>query len=406
MNPQRLYLDHAATTPCCRKAWEAMKPYFLTSYGNPNSIHAEGRAAREAVREARATIAALLTCAPSEIVFASGGTEANNLAIRGVLTEGRPPSHVVSTRIEHLSMIRTCESLAADGVEVTYVDVDRHGRVSPANVIQALRPNTALVTLSHANNEIGTIQPIGEIARTLKAERPDVLLHVDAVQTAGHIPISLNGSGIDLLTLTAHKFYGPKGIAALYVREGVHLKAVLSGGGEEGALRVGTESVGLVVGLATALQYATDRMAVESEYWRSVRDYVITELGNRLEECVLNGHPTERLATNVNVSFRGVSGEDLVLLLDRRGIAASTGSACTTGKVDPSHVLTVIGRSREEALGALRLSFGEACREVEPASLVSLLVSLVEEQRSTNYRPVFPGKMESSVWSRELETVS
>lgn len=382
MNESFLYLDHAATTPCSRESWGAMSDYFLESYGNPNSMHAMGRRARAAMERARDRIGAQLGATGREIAITGGGTEANNMAIRGAALGRAGARHIVTSRIEHVSTLRSCASLEAEGFEVSYVAADAYGRLDPVRVAAAVRDDTALVTFAHANNEIGTIQQVAAIAAAVKARNPKTLVHCDAVQTAGHLPIDVRAMGVDLLTLTAHKFYGPKGIAAVYVRQGVEIAPLLFGGGDERRLRVGTESVPLAVGMAVALEQSCARMKQRDEEWRPVRDAVIARLQERLEGVLLNGHPTERLATNVNVSITGLSGEDLVLLLDRAGICASTGSACTTGRVDPSHVLLAIGRDRDEALAALRLSFGDACRGLDVDALVETIVRIASARRA------------------------
>ena len=383
MNSTHFYLDHAATTPCCCESWQAMSVYFLEEYGNPNSIHTMGRRARGAVDDARAQIARCLGAMPSEIAFSGGGTEANNVAIRGAAVARRAYGrHVVTTAIEHVSTLRTCARLREEGYDVTQVRPDEYGRIGPAAVAAAVRHDTVLVTLAQANNEIGTIQPIGEISSAVKRVNPRVLIHCDAVQTAGHLPIDVNALGVDLMTLTAHKFYGPKGIGAVYVRNGVELAPMLYGGGDEKRLRVGTESVPLAVGMAVALERACSSMADRDVEWRPIRDSLIAGLLTRLSGVMLNGHPVERLSSNVNVSIAGVNGEDFVLLLDRAGVCASTGSACSTGQIEPSHVLLAIGRDREEALGTLRLTFGNASRGVDVDWLIDTIVNIALRQRS------------------------
>lgn len=384
MSSDFLYLDHAATTPCSAESWGAMSDYFLEHYGNPNSIHAAGRKARGAIEGARERIARQLGASGPEIAFTGSGTEANNMVIRGAAgARGRREGHIVTTAIEHVSTLRACERLEQEGFSVTHVPPDSLGRIDAQAIAGAIRADTILVTVAHANNEIGTIQPIDEISRAVKSIRADILLHCDAVQTAGHLPIDVRASGIDLLTLTAHKFYGPKGIAALYVRRGIELAPLLFGGGDERRLRVGTESVPLAVGMAVALEQSCARMQQRDEEWQPIRDAFIGALTNALDGVLLNGHPTERLSTNVNVSIAGMSGEDLVLLLDRKGICASTGSACTSGRIEPSHVLLAIGRDRDEALAALRLTFGDACRGVlDVGSLVQTIVDIVTKRRS------------------------
>lgn len=383
MTKKFLYLDHAATTPCSRESWGAMSDYFLTDYGNPNSIHSAGRRARVAIEDARGRIAAQLGARGREIAIIGGGTEANNMAIRGAAIAHRHRGmHIVTSRIEHVSTLRACARLQDEGFDVTYITPDAYGRIDPAAAGAAVRGDTVLVTLAHANNEIGTIQPIERITAAIKAANPRTLVHCDAVQTAGHLPIDVEAMGVDLLTITAHKFYGPKGIAALYIRRGVELCPLLFGGGDERRLRVGTESVPLAVGMAVALEQSNAAMTRRDEEWLPVQRRFIEGLTERLGGVLLNGHPTERLTTNVNVSIPGVNGEDLVLVLDREGICASTGSACTTGRIEPSHVLLAIGRDREEALAALRISFGDACSGLDVEWLIDTVARIAERRRS------------------------
>lgn len=380
-----LYLDHASTTPCREDVWETMKEYALFDYGNADSLHVLGRHAREAVNAARKSLAEQLGCSSKEIIFTAGGSESDNIAILGVAGKhvGR---HIITTKIEHLAVLQTCERLEAEGFDVTYLDVDEHGLIDPEGVLQAIRSDTVLVSIAHTNNEIGTIQPIAEISQLVKTRRPDIIFHSDAVQAVGHIEIDVEALGVDLLSFTAQKFYGPKGIGGLYVRSGVELKPRIAGARRERALEIGTLSVPLIVGMALALQRARSALESKREYWFPIRDKIIDGL-LAIEGSRLNGHPTRRLATNISVCFSGVSGEDVVLQLDRLGICASTGSACTTGIVEPSHVLTALGVSRREALGALRLSLGDACLDLDHEKLVDQIGHIVEELRSTNYSP-------------------
>lgn len=383
-----LYLDHAATTPCRGEVWEAMRSDSLTDFGNPNSIYSLGRRARKVVEEARQTIADCLGCEAQELVFTSGGSESNNLALRGVALANRDRGrHIVTTRIEHHSVLHTCQDLETEGFGVTYLKVDEYGQVAPEQVARSLREDTILVSIMHANNEIGTIQPIAQITQTVKERKPDVIFHTDAVQTVGHIDTDVEALGVDLLSFTAHKFYGPKGSGGLYVRDGVRLQPQIAGGGQERGLRSGTESVSQIVGMALALKLACEEMQREHAYWIPIRDRLIEGLLSHIEDSRLNGHPSSRLPNNVNVSFLGVSGEDLVLRLDMVGICASMGSACTAGSIEPSHVLTALGLSRAWALGALRLTLGHGCRGIQTDQVVRQVRETVEELRSTSYMP-------------------
>jgi cysteine desulfurase len=382
-----LYLDHASTTPCREEVWDCMREFALSDYGNPDSLHVLGRRARAAVDAARQEIEECLGCVSGEIFFTSGGSEADNLALCGVAAaykhRGR---HIITTKAEHLAVLHTCQALEAEGFDVTYLDVDEHGRVSPEEVRRALRDDTIIVSVMHVNNEVGTIQPIKEIVRLVKEHRRDIIFHTDAVQAVGHIEVDVEELGVDLLSFTAQKFYGPKGIGGLYVRDGVQLTPLIAGVRRKRGLEFGTLSVPLIVGMGLALKLAYREMRAERERWIPLRDCIIEGLLS-IGDARLNGHPTERLPTNVSVSFLGVRGEDVVLRLDRLNICASTGSACTSGIVEPSHVLTSMGLSRGWALGALRLSLGRACRGVEPDRLVKQIAHIVEDLRSTNYIP-------------------
>lgn len=383
-----LYLDHAATTPCRPEVWKAMEPYFLTEFANASSIHRLGRRARQVLEEARATVACVLGCDDHEIVFTSGASESSSLALRGAARASRNRGgHIVTTRIEHAAVLDTCGALALEGFEVDYLEVDRFGRVSADQVAHAVRDDTVLVCLAHANSEIGTVQRIPEITRAVKARNERALVYVDAVQTAAHLDINLRTWGVDLVGFTAHKFYGPKGIGGLFVKDGVPVQPLITGGGQERGLRSGTESVALAVGMGEAIRLARSEMAAEQAYWTPIRDRLIAGLLAEITDCRLNGHPVERLPTNVNVSFLGADGEDLVLRLDRVGFHLSTGAACSTGRVDPSHVLTALGLPRTWALGTVRFSFGAACKELEVGELVSHTRRMVTELRATHYTP-------------------
>lgn len=385
---ERFYLDHAATTPCRPEVVEAMVPYLTEQYGNPNCMHFHGRDARRAVEEARKRIANCLGCTALEIIFTSGGSESNNLAVRGATfaNAGRG-RHLITTRIEHHSVLHSFRALEAAGFSVTYLNVDGNGHVTPEQVAAELREDTVLVSIMHANNEVGTIQPIAAISRAVKARCPAVLVHTDAVQTVGHVHTNVQELGVDLLTFTAHKFYGPKGVGGLFMRSGVQLEAQILGGGQERGLRSGTEPVSLIVGAARALEIACRELADEETYWSQVRNRIITGLLTEIEDSQLNGHPYERLPNNVNVSFLGVNGEDLVLRLDRVGFSTSTGSACTTSIIDPTHVLTAMGMHRSWALGSCRLTLGHGCHGLVPAELIRTIREVVAELRSTSYRP-------------------
>jgi len=383
MRDDAIYLDYAATTPLDPRVLEAMMPYLTEKFGNPNSIHAFGREARKAVDEAREKIAALLNCRPSELVFTSGGTESDNLALRGVAAAYRQKgNHIVTTAIEHHAVLHTCRALQDEGFEVTYLPVDEHGLVTPEQVAEAITDRTILVSIMHANNEIGTMEPLADIVRAVKEKRPDVLVHTDAVQTVGHIPVDVEALGVDLLSFAAHKFYGPKGVGGLFVRRGVKLVPQLTGGGQERNRRSGTENVAGIVGMAKALEIAVAEMPTEIPRLQTLRDELINGVLAQIPDSRLNGHPTQRLPHNANFSFFGVEGEALLLQLDLHGIAASSGSACTSGSLEPSHVLLALGLSREWALGSLRLTLGRFTTRQHLERVLSVLPSIVEKLRA------------------------
>jgi cysteine desulfurase len=383
MTEERIYLDYAATTPLDPRVLEAMMPYMTEHFGNPNSIHSFGREARRAIDEAREKIAQLLNCQPSEIVFTSGGTESDNLALRGVAEAYRHKgNHIVTTAIEHHAILRTCKALEDMGFSVTYLPVDEHGLVSPEQVAEAVNERTILVSVMHANNEIGTIEPIAEIVRAVKEKRPDTMVHTDAVQTVGHIPVDIQELGVDLLSFSAHKFYGPKGIGGLFVRKGVRLVPQITGGGQERNRRSGTENVAAIVGMAKALELAVEEMPTELPRLQALRDELITGVLSRIPETRLNGHPTLRLPHNANFSFRGIEGEALLLQLDLNGIAASSGSACSSGSLEPSHVLLALGLDYELAIGSLRITLGRFTTREHILRLLDLLPKVVEKLRA------------------------
>jgi len=361
---RQVYLDNAATTKVRREVAEAMVTFMTQDYGNPSSIHSAGRTAREAMEVARANVARLINARPSEIIFTSGGTEADNLAILGVgrrAVAGK--NHIITSQIEHHAVLHTCEYLEGHGFTVTYLPVDADGMVDPAAVREAITPHTALVTIMHANNEVGTIEPVETIGSICRAA--GVPFHTDAVQSAGKIPIDVQAMNVDLLTLSAHKMYGPKGAGALYVRRGIRLEPQQHGGAHERKLRAGTENVPGIVGLGVAAGLAADELPTTQAYLQSMRDALIDGL-LRLPNTKLNGHRTRRLPHNVNVSFRDIEGESILLALDMMGIAASTGSACSSGSLSPSHVLLAMGNTHQDAQGSIRMTLG---RDNQPADV-------------------------------------
>jgi cysteine desulfurase len=376
-------LTYAATTPLDPRVLEAMLPYMTERFGNPNSIHSFGREARLAIDEAREKIAQLLNCQPSEIVFTSGGTESDNLALRGVAEAYRQKgNHIITTAIEHHAVLRTCKALEDMGFSVTYLPVDEHGLVSPEQVAEAVNERTILVSVMHANNEIGTIEPVAEIVKAVKEKRPDILVHTDAVQTVGHISVDIQELGVDLLSFSAHKFYGPKGVGGLFIRKGVRLVPQLTGGGQERNRRSGTENVAGIVGMAKALEIAIAEMSNELPRLQSLRDELIAGVLNRIPDSRLNGHPTQRLPHNANFSFRGIDSETLLLQLDMHGIAASSGSACSSGSLEPSHVLLALGLDYELAISSLRLTLGRFTSHEHILRVLDLLPNIVERLRA------------------------
>ncbi len=375
-----IYFDHAATTPVRPEVLEAMLPYFTEKFGNPSSVYKLAQANKKAIDDARATVAKILGAQPNEIYFTSGGTEADNWALKGMAEALRKQgNHLITTKIEHHAVLHTCEDLEKHGFEVTYLDVDENGLVTPEQVEKAIKKETILISIMYANNEIGTIMPIAEIGKI--ARKHGVIFHTDAVQAVGQLRIDVNRDQIDLLSLSGHKFYGPKGIGALYVRRGLPLPSLLHGGGQERRRRAGTENVPGIVGMAKALELAYQDLEAKTAKIQALRDYMIEGIYQRIPHCRLNGHRTLRLPNNVNFSFAFVEGESLLLLLDMEGIAASSGSACTSGSLDPSHVLLAIGLPHELAHGSLRLTLGEDNTREEVDLLLEKLPLFVQRMR-------------------------
>ncbi len=362
----QIYADNAATTKMSRASIDAMLPYMETYYGNPSSLHSVGQRAAEALADARARIAARLGCQPREITFTSGGSEADNQALISAarLGEKKGKKHIISTAFEHHAVLHTLEKLKKEGFDVELLPVGSTGTVTAAQVAAAIRPDTCLVSVMYANNEIGSVMPIAEIGAVCRAA--GVLFHTDAVQAAGHLPINVKEQNIDMLSLSGHKFHGPKGIGALYARQGILLTPVIEGGAQERGKRAGTENIPAIVGMAAAFDEACEHMAENTAYISALRDKLIAGL-SPIPHSALNGDPVNRLPGNVHFCFEGIEGESLLLLLDARGICASSGSACTSGSLDPSHVLLAIGRPHEIAHGSLRLTLCETntAEEVE-----------------------------------------
>lgn len=388
-----IYADNAATTKMSKTAINAMLPYLENLYGNPSSLYEFGQKAKEALEDARSRIAACLGADAREITFTSGGSEADNQAILTAAALGarKGKKHIVSTAFEHHAVLHTLEKLKKQGFEITLLDVHSNGVVTSQQVAEAIREDTCLVTVMYANNEIGTIQPIGEIGAVCREK--GVLFHTDAVQAVGHLHIDVKAQQIDLLSLSAHKFHGPKGVGALYVRRGIPLETVISGGGQERGKRAGTENVPAIMGMAAALEEACTGMEENSRKLTLLRDRLIAGL-NRIPYSELNGAKEPRLPGNVNFCFEGIEGESLLLLLDEKGICASSGSACTSGTLDPSHVLLAIGRPHEVAHGSLRLSLGEEMTEKEIDSIIEAVTDVVTRLRSMSpfWRDLTTGK--------------
>jgi cysteine desulfurase len=375
-----VYMDHAATTFLKPEVIAAMAPYFSQYFGNPSSLYRFAGEPRKGVDAAREQVAAALGAAPAEIFFTAGGSEADNWAIKGVaLANRKRGDHIVTTAIEHHAVLHTCEWLEKQGFSVTYLPVDKFGRVDAGDVEEAITGRTILVSVMTANNEIGTIQPVARIGTI--AHDHDVLFHTDAVQAIGAVPIDVEGMNIDLLSLSGHKFYGPKGTGALYVRRGTRLENLVHGGGQERGRRAGTENVPGIVGLGRAIEVATADIEGHNRRLAAMRDRLIREVLSTIPDSRLNGHPTERLANNANFSFRYVEGESILLMLDAHGICASTGSACSSASLEPSHVLLATGLPHEEAHGSLRLTLGDANTPDDVEYVLSVLPEVIGRLR-------------------------
>ncbi len=385
---RRVYLDNAATTAVKPEVVQAMLPYFTEYFGNPSSLHGFAREARAGLDKARTQVAVALNATPDEIIFNGGGTEGDNTVLRGVaLRYAQKGKHIITTAIEHHAILHTAEALKKElGYEITYLPVDEFGRVTAQQVAEAIRPDTILVSIMFANNEVGTIMPIAEIG-ALCRER-GVLFHTDAVQAVGHVPIDVHAMNIDFLSLSAHKFHGPKGVGALYVRKGLRLPSFIYGGGQEKSRRAGTENVPGIVGLGAAIELAVTNIERNNAHMTKLRDLLMDGISASIPEVKLNGHPTERLSNNVNFSIRYIEGEGMLLLLDLNGIAASSGSACTSGSLDPSHVLLAMGLPHEIAHGSLRLTLSDDTTEEDITYVLDVLPKVV--QRLRDMSPLYP----------------
>lgn len=395
MTEKRIYLDNAATTKMSKTAINAMLPYFEETYGNPSSLHSAGQKANEALVDARGRIARLIGCEANEITFTSGGSEADNQAIVSAarIGERKGKKHIVSTAFEHHAVLHTLEKLKKEGFEITLLAVNENGIVLPKQVEDAIREDTCLVTVMYANNEIGTVQPITEIGEICREK--GVIFHTDAVQAAGHLHIGVREQNIDMLSISAHKFHGPKGIGALYARKGIRLASIIEGGAQERGKRAGTENIPAIMGMAAAFEEACSHIDESAEKLTSLRDRLIKGL-SEIPHSVLNGDADKRLPSNVSFCFEGIEGESLLLLLDDKGILASSGSACTSGSLDPSHVLLAIGRIHDVAHGSLRLTLSDENTEDEIDYTVNAVKEVVGYLRGISpiWRDLASGKKE------------
>lgn len=386
---RRIYLDHNATTPLRPEVLEAMLPYYKNIFGNASTIYSFGQEARRAIDDAREALACLIGAEPKEIVFTSGGTEADNFALKGVASALKGKGgHIVISSIEHHAVLFACKYLEKMGKKITYLPVDKYGWLDPERVKEAITNQTILISITHANNEIGTIEPIAEIGKI--ARTCGVYFHTDAVQTVGKIPINVNELGIDLLSLSAHKFYGPKGVGALYIRRGTKIHPLMHGGEQERKRRAGTENVPCIAGLGEAAKIASKEMKQEYSHVKKLRDKLENKIKDSIDYIRLNGHRTERLPSTSNISFEFIEGESLILNLDLKGIAASTGSACTSGSLEPSHVLLAIGVPPAIAQGSIRFSLGRDNQKEDIDYTVENLVEIVGRLREMS--PLFAGR--------------
>jgi len=378
---KQIYLDHAATTPTHPEVVKAMLPYFTEVFGNPSSIYAAGQEAKGAIEEVRIKLADLIGARNEEIVFTSGGTEADNFAIKGVAFANESKgNHIITSSIEHSAVIETCKFFEKRGFWITYLPVDEYGVIDAGTVKKAITDKTILISIMHANNEIGTIEPIAEIAQI--AREAGAYFHIDAVQTVGHIPINVNELGVDLLSMSAHKLYGPKGIGALYIRRGTKLIPFMHGGGQERKRRASTENVPGIIGFGKAVEIAKQEMNEEAERLTYLRDKLANGLMEQIDHTRLNGHPVMRLPNNVNLSIDYVEGESMALSLDLEGICVSTGSACSSSSLEPSHVLLSLGCPPEQAHGSLRFSLGKWTTEEEIERVLDILPRIVAKLRA------------------------
>ena len=374
------YFDNAATTRVKEEVLQEMFPYFCEEYGNPSSTYSVGREAKRALEKARVRVAKLINCKPKEVYFTGCGSESDNTAIKGIAYKNRKKgNHIITSKIEHPAVLHTCQSLEKHGFEVTYLNVDKDGFINLSELENSIKPNTILISIMFANNEIGTIEPIREISKI--AKKHNIIFHTDAVQACGNVDIDVRKLGIDMISLSGHKLYAPKGVAALYVKEGIEFEKFMDGGHQEKDKRGGTENVAEIVGLGKAAELAKNNIERHKEHLRTLRDYYIKSIEERIPNAKLNGPREKRLPGNANFSFPGINGEELLIHLDERGICASSGSACTTGSMDPSHVLVAIGLDKNMSKGALRTSFGEENTLEDVDFLVDSLVEIINKMK-------------------------
>ena len=378
---KRIYLDYAATAPTDPEAVKAMEPYFFKKFGNASSIHSFGQEAKKGIEDARAELASFIGANSDEIIFTSGGTESDNFAIKGAAyaLEGKG-NHIITSAVEHHAILEPCKFLGKHGFNITYVGVDKFGLVSPDDVKKAINDKTILISIMHANNEIGTIQPVAEIGKMAKEK--GIYFHTDAVQSIGHIPVDVNEINADLLSLSAHKFYGPKGVGALYLRKGTRIQRFLDGGDQEKGRRASTQNTTGIVGLGKAVELCRKNMLEELKFQSALRDRLIDEISRKIPEVLLNGDPKTRLPNNVNFSIKYIEGESMLLNLDLLGIACSTGSACTSTSLEPSHVLLALGLPHEIAHGSLRITIGRWTKEKDIDYLLEQLPRVVDKLRA------------------------
>ncbi len=378
---ENIYLDNSATTRIDDRVLEEMLPYLKSNYGNASSLYSLGRESKKAIEDARDKVAKILNCKSSEIYFTSGGSESDNTAIKGIARANRKKgNHIITSKIEHRAVLETCKTLEKEGFEITYLDVDRYGRVDIEKLKSVIRKDTILISIMYANNEIGTIQDIEKIGKI--ARENGIYFHTDAVQAVGILDIDVEKQNIDSLSLSAHKFYGPKGIGVLYVKKNIKFEKFIDGGHQERNKRAGTENVANIVGLAKALEIATESLQEHKNKISSLRDYFESNLKSKIENVTINGDIENRLPGNSNILFLGVNGQDLLLNLDMLGICVSSGSACTSGSIDPSHVLTAIGLDEEKAKSSIRISIGKYNTKEEIDFLVKSLIEIVNRQRN------------------------